>query len=245
MNFHDSMRSIKPDHVVAVSMAFSGACRDCGSGMHDEDRIVQHEFGTDISAGRTVMVTRKQKVDTGVSYSTQGKHGSTGKFDACLAMRRCNGMMRNEDFPRLFWRMRECAADLAQLFDGYASGFPGKAAGCVQAEHCDVIIAIPVIRKGDRRDVPVEFLQRTDKTVHQVVKRNIVIARDDENRLGNVVDEMAGLNKFGGSGALGQIAAENDKIGLQPADFPNQGGGYACVMTAKVQVGNVGDHAHR
>src|SRR5438067_4390576 len=105
-------------------------------------------------------------------------------------------MMGGHNFPRGLRRSCKGPADERHLVKGHASAAPGQTARSVQPENCELIVAVPIAGQCCRRDVVAVFFERRQKAMEQIVERNIVITRNDENGLINLFEEMACLRKL-------------------------------------------------
>src|SRR3954452_8621298 len=75
-----------------------------------------------------------------------------------------------------------------------------------------------------------------------------MVARHAEHFVAAVAQpfqELAGFLELLGPGTLGEIATDDDKVGLELIDLPVDGFDEALVVRTEVQVGEVDDAGHR
>ena len=90
--------------------------------------------------------------------------------------------------------------------------------------------------------------ERRQEAAQHVVERNVVVAGHAEHfvaRCLQPLEELAGLAELLGPRALGEVAADDDEVGLQLVDTPLDGLDQPLVMGAEMQVGKMDEAGMR
>ena len=89
--------------------------------------------------------------------------------------------------------------------------------------------------------------ERREKTAEDVIQRHVMVAGNAEHLVAaftQPLEKLAGLAKLLGPGALGEVAADDDEVGLELVDLPLDRFHQLFVMGAKMQVGEMDDSSH-
>src|SRR4051812_4096721 len=77
------------------------------------------------------------------------------------------------------------------------------------------------------------------------IERKVMVAGYHHDGPPHTADKVASFMEFGVARALGQITADDHKIGTVPIQAVKERIDLARVVTAKVEIGNVGNPAHQ
>ena len=96
-------------------------------------------------------------------------------------------------------------------------------------------------------DEPPVASQRRQEAAQHVVQRDVVIAGHAEHlmaALAQPLEELARFPELLGPGALGEVAADDDQVGLQLVDLPFDRLDQPRVMRAEMKVGEMDEAGH-
>ena len=166
-------------------------------------------------------------------------------LDLAADLQREQRMVSDDDAHRLARRARECFADELDLVLVDASVLEGQRPRGVDAEHRDA-------GKLDERaqglvDEAAVAGERRQEAAQHVVERNVVVAGNSEHLVTAVaqpLEELARLAELLGPRALGEVAADDDEVGLQLVDLAVDRFDQPLVVGAEMEVGEMDDAGH-
>ena len=102
---------------------------------------------------------------------------------------------------------------------------------------------------GHKRLVDIAAIarERRQEAPKHIVERHVMIAGHAEHfmaRLAQPLEELARLLELLGSGALGEVAADDDEVGLELVDAPLDGVDQSLVVGAEMEIGQVNEASH-
>jgi len=154
-------------------------------------------------------------------------------------------MVSDQNTHRLARCARKGLADEFDLIGVDAAVLEGQRARGVDAEH----------RNSRQLDEWAQGLvdeaavarERRQEAAEHVIQRHVVIAGHSDHivaALAQAVEELASLAELLGPGALGEVAADDDKVGLELVGLAADGPDEALVMRSEVEVGQVEQASH-
>jgi len=138
---------------------------------------------------------------------------------------------------------REARAHALELRTVDAAVLERERTRAVQPEHGD----LPVDERGLEigADVAAVLVQRARKAREHVMQRHVVVARHDDARGRERVEERARRDELRAARALGQVAGHRDDVRPDRVDRGDQRRHERGIDAAEVQVRQVHERAHR
>lgn len=114
-----------------------------------------------------------------------------------------------------------------------------KAARCVQADNCNLVVAIEWLQVF--RDVLAIEVERPTEARKEIVGRDVMVARHHDLRLRQCAEQFPGLGKFSLSRPLREVSGDSNNVRVQAADCGNQLADNLVVRLSEVNVRKMND----
>ncbi len=155
-------------------------------------------------------------------------------------------MVADENAHLVVGRVAELAVDEVDLvLRNHAVGpVPVRQDRTRRVDADDEAMVVFMHRIDHGEDMGAIALHGVEKALHRVEARNIVVSGYGEDRRGDAVDKFLRLPEFAVAADLGEIAAEDDKVGTLALYLVKEGFNDHRVGLAEMEVGGVKDNAH-
>jgi hypothetical protein len=150
----------------------------------------------------------------------------------------------DDRFERILGHLAEHPPDLRHLLDRDPAVLAREAPCRVETEHRQLIVAKEAGRVSGRLNVLLVFGERREKAGEHIVKRHVVVARDDQLRLGDAVEKAPRFGEFGLPRALREVAAQRHHVRFVLAQAGQEALDDRALMTAEMEVRYVRDRPH-
>ena len=231
---------------VETLFLLADAGRGRGAGLnHQRTARPRDEVAGVLSRG-VVHVARQQHID---SRLLDGVKRQFLPADCALNfianLHREHRVMGDQHSHRLRRRPRESVANEFDLVFVHPAFLEGQRTRRIDAEHCHA----RELDEGTQAlvDEPPIARQRRQEAPEHIVEGDVVIAGHAEHlvpALAQPFEEAARLLELLGARALGEVAADDDEVGLELVDLPFDGFDQPLVMGAEMEIGKVNEPGH-